>query len=120
MTMTLPLQVTFRDMEPSDAIEQYVATKGGKLERFVDQIMGCRVMLEAPHRHQNKGKRYHVRIDLRVPGDELVVSRNPTNIQHENLYACIDDAFDDAQRILQDYARRRRGQVKRREATEQR
>jgi ribosomal subunit interface protein len=99
-------------MEPSDAIEQYVVTKGGKLERFVDQIMRCRVMLEAPHRHQSKGDRYHVRIDLTVPGDELVVSRNPENLSHQDMYACIDEAFDDAQRILQDYARRRRGQVK--------
>lgn len=110
--MNIPLQVTFRDMDPSDAIEGYVRTKAEKLERFAHPITRCRVMVESPHRHHAKGKQYHVRIDLIVPGEELVISRNPDNAVHEDVYACIDDAFDDAQRVLQDHQRRRRDHVK--------
>lgn len=113
--MQMPLSVTFRDMEPSNAIEAYVTTKAGKLEKFMEHITRCRVVVESPHRHQTKGNRYHVTIDLTVPGDELVVNRNGENQSHEDVYACIDHAFDDAQRVLQDYARRRRGDVKRHE-----
>lgn len=113
--MQMPLSVTFRDMDPSANIEAYVTTKAGKLERFLEHITRCRVVVEAPHRHQAKGNRYHVRIDLSVPGDELVVNRNGENPAHEDVYACIDHAFDDAQRVLQDYARKRRGDVKRHE-----
>ncbi len=111
--MQLPLQVTFRDIPPSRAIADYVRQKAAKLDTFFDRIMACRVVVEAPHRHHQHGKRYHVRIDLTVPGDELVVGRNPSqNLTHEDPYACVDDAFDDAQRQLQDFARRRRGDVK--------
>jgi cold shock CspA family protein len=111
--MQLPIQVTFRDMEPSTAIADQVRARASKLDTFFDRIMSCRVVVEAPHRHHQHGKRFHVRIDLTVPGDELVVGRDPAEkLAHEDPYACIDDAFDDAQRVLQDYVRRKRGDVK--------
>jgi ribosomal subunit interface protein len=110
--MIIPLQVTFRDFDATPAIEAYVEKKAAKLDRFFDRITSCRVVLEAPHRHHRHGRRYHVRIDLTVPGEELVVERNPDNPIHEDLYACIDDAFDDAERRLEDYARLLRRDVK--------
>ena len=111
--MTSPLQVTFREFDPSTAIEEYVRKRASKLDTFFDRILRCRVVVDVPHRHHQHGKRYQVRIDIAVPGDELVVTRNPDNLVHEDMYACIDDAFDSAQRLLQDYARRRRYDVKR-------
>jgi ribosomal subunit interface protein len=110
--MTSPLQVTFRDIDPSTAIDEYIRKRATKLDTFFDRIQRCHVVVEAPHRHHQHGKRYRARIDIAVPGDELVVTRNPENLVHEDMYACIDDAFDSAQRMLQDYARRRRGDVK--------
>jgi ribosomal subunit interface protein len=102
-----PLQITFRDFSPSDAVRAYVAKHARKLDRFFDGIIGCHVVLEAPHRHRLHGRRYHVRVAIGVPLRELVVSRNPTGgSRHEDLYSAIDDAFDDAERMLEDYARR--------------
>ena len=113
----VPLQITFRDMAHSDSVERHVRRRGAKLGTFFDRITGCRVVVEAPHRRHRYGKRYHVRIDLAVPGNELVVSRNPPeNLQHEDLHATVDSAFDDAERMLEDYARRLRGDVKQRAA----
>jgi cold shock CspA family protein/ribosome-associated translation inhibitor RaiA len=115
--MQLPLQITFRDMPHSDSIEQHVRRRAAKLDVFFDRIMACRVAVQAPHRRHLRGKRYHVRIDLTVPGTELAVGRNPPeHLQHEDLHAAVDDAFDDAQRVLEDYARRLRGDVKLRKA----
>lgn len=99
--------------------------------------MGCRVIVEAPHRHHHKGKAYLVRIDLTVAGGELVVNRAPKRLAaakpnggkdpdkefaevhepskhaaHEDIYVAIRDAFNAAARKLQDHARRRRGKVK--------
>jgi ribosomal subunit interface protein len=102
-----PVQITFRDLPASDAVRAYVMRHATKLDRFFDGIVACHVVLEAPHRHHQHGKRYHVRIGMLVPLRELVVSRNPAaNPRHEDLYAAIDDAFDDAERLLEDYARR--------------
>jgi ribosomal subunit interface protein len=115
--MKLPLQVTFRNMDPSEAMEANIRERAEKLDAFYDQIMGCRVVVEADHHHHQKGNLYHVRIDLTVPGGELVVSREPEQHQaHQDAYVAVRDAFDSARRQLEDYARRRRQDVKRHEA----
>lgn len=109
-------QITFRDIPPSDAIETRIRERAERLERFYEGIIGCHVVVEAPHRHQHKGTLYRVRIDLTVPGGELVVNRAPAEHHaHEDVYVAIRDAFDAAERRLEDYARRQRGQVKRHE-----
>ena len=111
--MELPVQISFRGVPSSDAIEANVRARVARLERYYDRIMGCRVIIEAPHRRHHQGKLYHVRIDLTVPGEELVVSREPTEHHaHEDVYVAIRDAFEAAQRRLEDHARRQRGAVK--------
>ncbi len=114
--MHLPLQVTFRNIPHSDAIEAYVRERASKLDTFSARVTGCHVVVEAPHQHHHHGAHFRVRIDLTVPGNEIVVSHapeeNPTN---EDLYAAIDDAFDRMGRRLEDHVRRQRGDVKVRE-----
>jgi ribosome-associated translation inhibitor RaiA len=111
--MLLPVQVTFRDMPSSAGLREYVRNRAAKLDSFYERITACRVVVEAFHRHHHHGKRFHVRIDLTVPGGELVVGRNtPDRLTHEDPYACLDEAFDDALRVIQDWSRRRRGDVK--------
>ena len=107
------MQLTFRNMPPSEAIEAHIREKAAKLDLFFDRIMTCRIVVEARHRRHHKGKLYHVRIDMIVPGGELVVNREPTkHAAHADLYVAIRDALEGAGRKLQDYARRRRHQVK--------
>lgn len=111
--MELPVQISFRGVPSTEAIEAKVRERAARLERYHDHIMGCRVMIESPHRRHHQGKLYHVRIDLTVPGQELVVSREPTEHHaFEDVYVAIRDAFDAAQRRLEDHARRQRGAVK--------
>jgi cold shock CspA family protein len=86
-----------------------------KLEQFCDRITACRVMVEVPQRYPAGAPiMFRVRLDLTVPGEELVVKRQP----HPELETAIQDAFDAAGRRLQDYVRRVRGQVKQREGSD--
>jgi ribosomal subunit interface protein len=111
--MRLPLQITFRDMPPSKAIEAKIRERATKLDRFFDGIMACRVVVEAPHARHHKGKLYHVRVDLTVPNNELVVTRSHgEDHAHEDVYLAIRDAFRATQRQLEAYSRRLRGDVK--------
>lgn len=111
--MRTPLQITWRDLPVSEAIEAAIREKAAKLDEFCDDIMSCHVLIESPHRHRHKGKLYHLRIDLIVPGDEIVIKRDPSeHATHEDIYVVIRDAFDAARRQLEDYVRRRRGDVK--------
>ena len=111
--MQLPLQIAFRNVDPSQAVEAYVRERAEKLDRFYDRIMACRVVIEVPHKHHHKGNLYRARIDLTVPDGELVFSKEPGDDHaHEDIYVAIRDAFEGAQRQLEDYVRRRRGHVK--------
>ena len=115
--MDIPLQVSFRDMEPSPAVEARIREKADGLERFFDRIVGCRVVVEAPHRHSHKGKLFGIRIDIHLPGKDLVVNRSGSqNHAHEDVYVAIRDAFDAATRQLEDHARKVRSDVKAHEA----
>jgi len=112
--MQLPLQITWRGIKHSDAAEAQIREKAEKLDQFYDRIMGCRVMVESPHEHHHKGNLFHIRIDITVPGGEIVVRRSPeAHSAHEDIYVVIRDAFDAARRQLQDYARKQRGEIKR-------
>lgn len=116
--MQIPLQITFRDMTPSAAIDARIRERAADLERFYDRITRCHVVVHAPHRRHNQGTLFHVRIDMTVPGSELVVNREPAaHHAHEDVYVAIRDAFDAARRQLEDYARRTRGATKSRQMT---
>lgn len=115
--MQIPLQITYRDMPPSDAVDANIKEKVQKLEHFADNITSCRVVIEAPHKHQHKGQLYVVHIDITLPGKEIVVSRHPdAHHAHEDIYVAIRDAFNAARRQLEDHSRRHRGKVKYHEA----
>lgn len=111
--MQLPLQVTFRDMPRSEAVEARIKEKAEKLDKFYDRIMSCRVVVQAPHTHHHQGKLFSVRIDITVPNGELVVSKDHhDNHAHEDVYVAIRDAFAAAQRQLQNYVRKLRKEIK--------
>ena len=115
--MKQPLDIIFRDMPPSEFVETRIKEKAAMLDKFYDRIMSCRVVVEMPHSHHNKGKLFHVTVDLTVPDGELIVNRSPRDHHaHEDVYVAIRDAFDAAKRQLQEYARKRRGDVKRHQA----
>ena len=111
--MQIPLQVTFRDIDPSPAIEADIREKVERLERLFGRITSCRVVIEAHHRTHRKGTLYNCVVDITVPGREIAVGRvGPQDHAHEDVYVAIRDAFDAASRRLEDHARRMRGDVK--------
>ena len=81
--MILPVQTTFRNMDASAAVAARVQEEADKLDKYFDRITSCRVIVEAPHRHHRRGEPFHIRIELGVPGKELVVTHVPT-LAHED------------------------------------
>lgn len=109
--MKLPLEISAKNVHLSEEIEDTIREKAQKLENFYDQIIRCRVKVDIPHRSQRSGAHYCVRIDLTVPGGELVVKREPG----ENLQVAVGNSFEAAERQLKAFADRQRGEVKRHE-----
>ena len=133
--MIRPVQVTFRNMQPLEALEETIRARAAWLETFYPDIVGCRVLVETPHRHREHGQHVRVRIELSLPGEDVVVSHEPTlhatlkdvegeahhkddDIEAVHKYAevAVREAFDAARRRLQDSARRQRADVKTHEA----
>lgn len=110
--MQLPLQIFFHGMERSVAVEAAAQQKARHLERFSGDIMVCRVVVDLMQKHQHQGRPFGVRIDLTLPGRELVVNR----VEHEDVYVALRDAFDDMKRQLEAAMQKRRGDVKHHEA----
>lgn len=129
--MQLTPTITFHGIERTAARETEVIARLRKLETYYQGIMGCRVLVELVQRHHEAGNRYHVRIDLTVPGEEIVVTHEASlrattrsvdaekitrlaepDPERKHLHVAIREAFDIARRRLQDYARRQRGSVK--------
>ena len=128
--MLLPVQVTFRNIEDRAGLDDYVQKEAAKLERFYSRISSCRVVVERPQR-ATSSKLFHVRIDLGVPNEELVVKHIPSLhgtlkdmqaqksgrearsvLEHKDPKRAIHEAFQEMGRQLQDYARRQEGAVK--------
>ncbi|HEX7327782.1 MAG TPA: HPF/RaiA family ribosome-associated protein [Casimicrobiaceae bacterium] len=107
--MQIPLQLTVRGMEHSPAVDDRVREHVDALERFHPRITACRVVVTESHKHQQQGRHFEVRLDVRVPGHaEIVVNR-----QHdEDVYVAMRDAFQAAGRQLEEVARVKRGDVK--------
>jgi ribosomal subunit interface protein len=100
--MAIPVQITFRGLPHSDAIEANILKHAEKLERFQERISRCKVVVDEPHRHHAQGNVYSVKVDLRLPHGELAVSRDSAaDHSHENLYVAIRDAFSALTRQLE-------------------
>ena len=111
--MAIPLQVTFKEMEPSPALEARIRAKAAGLERFANRIQSCHVTIEAPHRHHRQGFLYRIRIELVVPRGNIVVTRDgPRDHAHEDAHVAVRDAFDAALRQLEDHVRKLDARVK--------
>ncbi|WIM11928.1 HPF/RaiA family ribosome-associated protein [Enhydrobacter sp.] len=106
------LQISFRNIDASPAVEAKIRERAHELEQFDDRIVSCRVVIEGRQRRRH-GDLYHIRVDLKVPGKEIVVKRDPPEHRaHEDIYVAVRDCFDSVRRQLEDHVRRWRGDVK--------
>lgn len=112
--MQIPLQITFHGIDHSDAVETRIREKVAKLEQIFAHITSCRVVIEQQHKSpccdHHKGLPFHVRVDITVPGDELVVKKD--SHEHEEIGALIREAFQAMERQVREFADRQRGEVK--------
>jgi ribosomal subunit interface protein len=106
--MQIPIQVSFRNITHSDAVEKKIREKVKKLQQYTKKIMFCRITVGTPHRQHHTGRLYHIRVALMLPGDKLVVARDPENHAHEDIYIAIRDAFEAVRRQLKKSLRKKR------------
>lgn len=109
----VPSQITFLDFPESEAVSMAVEKRIDKLEHFFSRIIRCRVTISCPHRHRHTDRHFHVQIWIALPGEDIIVNRNPSkNEAHRDVYVAIRDAFNAAERMLEDRVRKTRRHLK--------
>ena len=106
-TMT-PLQITYRGMQHSPAMDARIEELAAKLGDFYPRITRCHVVVEEIDRHKSKGNLFEVRVDIHVPGSEIVATHQAS----EDAYVAVGQAFDAVIRQVEDGVHRKRGEVK--------
>ena len=124
--MLLPLQTTYRHVPRLPGLDALIQEEADKLELFFKRITSCLVLIERVENHQRRDAPFHIRIELRVPGEEIVVSRSPdvhatllasdvprgsksaeVNATNKDAALAVRKAFHEAGRQLQDYVTRK-------------
>jgi putative sigma-54 modulation protein len=113
--MTLPVDITFRGMDSSDFVARNIEEHVEKLSQVMTDVQSCRVVVEAPSQHHHHGQPFHVRLELNVAGEAVVVDRDPGRPPqaHEDVYVAIHDAFHTARRRIEEAVRKRREERRR-------
>ena len=120
--MQRPLEIAFRDLDPSDFIRNLVEERAERLERFYPNIIGCRVVVEAPHRSaQGHNPAIGISVEVDVPARPRIVAKDAEEqraMKGDHL-AAINRAFEAVERQLEDLKDKQRGEVKHHENTGQ-
>lgn len=105
--MKTPLQIHFRDMPVSPALETLIREKAGKLEKFHPNLTGCRVVVNKPHHHSQQGDSFTVTVDVAIPGGNVVASHSDTDPN-----VALRDAFLAARRQVDEHLGRQRTEAR--------
>tara|TARA_B110000444_G_scaffold225993_1_gene230197 strand:+ start:608 stop:1045 length:438 start_codon:yes stop_codon:yes gene_type:complete len=107
--MTNEFQIVYHNIDQTEAIAEAVQKRIEKLERYCDQIINGRVVLDSPHNNHHKGKVYSVTLEIHTPMLEVRVNQDQhDNHAHEDLYVAIRDAFNVAERQLKSVDKKHR------------
>jgi len=107
--MSNEFQIVFHNIDQSEALSDSVNKRIDKLRRFSSEIIGGRVVLDAPHNNHQKGKVYSVTLEVHTSNKQVVITQEQhDNHAHEDLYVAIRDAFNAAERQLKSVDKKHR------------
>lgn len=114
MVSEFPIEVTFRNMDRSDALEAEARRRAQKLATLWSGVISCRIVGEATQRSpaQPVAKFFLFRIEVAVPGEDIHASNDIHKEESaRDPYLAMRDAFDAAERQLLDRVGRLRARA---------
>lgn len=109
----LILEISFRDIEKTEAIENSIRKMAAKVDQVCSDLISCRVIVEKLQQHHRSGNSCRVRINISLPGNELVaICESSEGDMHDPLPKVLRDAFNATHHKLKEYVRRQRGEAK--------
>lgn len=96
------VQITFRSVSYSSAIECLIDKHYNKLKKMYKKINHCRVVIDREQNNQLKGIMFRVNINLTVLGKEIISRK-----QNQNLYVALRDGFGAIEKLLEKQFKRK-------------
>jgi ribosomal subunit interface protein len=114
--MQVPLELTFRHMDKSEALADLIREQADKLSRYCDHINHVAVAVELDHASSGAAHEYRVRVDVTVAGGHEVVGEERS---HKNMLpTTARTAFQQVARQLKRLTDTQKNEVKRHPAQE--
>lgn len=101
--MKSAVDVVYRDLTSSAALNETITKKIEKLNRFTDQIIHSRIVLDTPHNHKHKGKQFRASLEIDLKGSPIAITQD-----NESIHLAVRDAFITAERKIKQYSARQR------------
>ena len=95
--------LVYRDLDASAALNEVILKKLEKLNRFTDQIIHSRVVLDSPHNHKHKGKHFRACVELLMKGQPIAITQDA-----ESIHVAVRDAFNSAERKIKELVAKKR------------
>lgn len=95
-------QITFRSVSHSPTVEYHINKHFKKILDIYKNVNRCRVVVDAEHKHKNKGKLFSISIYATIPRRELFCKK-----QHQNLYIAIWEGFNSLDKLLKKHCKRK-------------
>jgi ribosome-associated translation inhibitor RaiA len=106
----LPTLISYHGLDPSDSLTDLVRTRAALLEQRSPRVLSLRVVIEAPHHHRRHGNQYKVRLELKLPGRDVVVGNDaPSHAGEDDAHQAVRRAFDALRRRVTSAQVRRTG-----------
>ena len=103
MTETIPLKLTLRHSGHSAGLLEEVQRGSDRLAELRARVSRCDVLLESPSHHHRHGSQWRARIDLTIPGKEILVD----HALAEDPYSAVHQAFAIAAQKIESFRQRR-------------
>lgn len=112
--MQIAPEIIFHDVDRSEWVENYIAERLARLERFADGITRCKVTLTQEVASHAKGNRYSVMVEVRLPPNQDLAAKKQKVIRDmpTQLPALINQGFGAIESQLKKTVQLRRSEMK--------
>ncbi len=112
--MQIPTEITFKDIEKTPELEDFINKRIAKLEKICNYMISCRITIERPQKHPDTGNPHRVRINIKVPPSHEIIAKHTASQpdMHDPLTVIINKTFQAAERQLRELSKKQHGLVK--------
>ncbi len=112
--MIIDPEITYRGMKKIPFVDRQIRHKAGKLTRYHDRIVSCRVAVRKEEKKEGAGGLFRVRVIVRVPPGKEVIGRYESGEVETNFSpeVAVNEAFEAVRRQLQKIKGKQQGETK--------